>query len=151
MKTKKGPRTKKTDPFLQDKVSGEYDSPPPQTKEEPRNLAAMLSRISKREKTGWVEQWVPPWLKGEKVPAFDYYFFEDKLAVDAFGVDKTEIDYLSSAYTPQEQEEMARKQALCSENGVVYLYLSPEDNPDLVQLAAKLGKTKFGRKEANAL
>jgi hypothetical protein len=134
-------RVKRTDGFLEDRIPGGYENPGPQTREEARRLSEIISQLKRREKTGWVENWSAPWLAGTNLPPFDYFFFEDRLAVDAFGMDLAEIDYINGPLTPQEQEEVARKQSLCSEHGVAYLALNPEDNPDRLQIAAKLGLT----------
>ena len=92
--------------------------------------------------------------------AFAIYFFEDKLAVDLFDrqqADGAELDAQGWGLTPLQQIESGLKSRLCSERGILYFALGPDDEFDKVQLAAKMNMLTFkksgqqaGRKAAQS-
>lgn len=84
--------------------------------------------------------------KYQDTPAFGFYFYQDKLAVDLLDRDDgapAEMDALADDVSAADRQIAAIKTALCAEHGVRYLSLGPDDELDAVQVAAKLGATTF--------
>lgn len=139
------PRKKKqpADKFAQDQIGGEYEKPGPKMDPDAAGIAAVLSKISKREQTGVVLNWRPQWLPQNVGKPFSFYFNEDKLAVDTFSRDVAELDALTDDFSQEERQEIAAKTVLCQEQGVAYLTLGPDDDLDPVKVAAKIQKVSF--------
>lgn len=133
------------DEFARDKIGGEYEKPGPKIDQDAAGIAEGLSRIFKREKTGFVLNWLPVWAKRAQVPSFSFFFFEDKLAVDSFGRDVEEMDARDDDFTKAQLEEIAKKTFLCRDNEIKYIALGPDDELDITQLAARMGRTTFKR------
>lgn len=131
------------DRFKKDKIEGEYEKPGPTMDPEAGAIAAGLSKLTNRAQTGVVLNWLPKWAKKEGLGAFRFFFFQDKLAIDSFGRDRDEMDALSDDLTQEQRAEILAKTALCGRNGIKYLALGPDDELDMTQLAALMGKTKF--------
>jgi len=98
-------------------------------------IADFLSKLGKRENTGYSTNWHPAWAK--TVNPFTYYFFEDRLVVDVF--EDSEC-----------AKESGKKRELCERNKVLYVFVDPDKELNGVELAAKLDKTgiKWPSKEA---
>lgn len=112
---------------------------PPQENKEAQAIADLLSRLSGRTKTGYAVSYRPAWAK--TVPAFTYYFYDDKLAVDAF-------DDLKA---PAEMEgEILAKAVLCAQHDARYLAVRPEDELDMFHVQAVLGNIKPRKDGADA-
>lgn len=142
-------RKKKTqDDFSKDPENGEWEKPGPKMDPDAAAIASAISKINKRERTGVVLNWNPKWTRKHNLPPFTFYFFDDKLAVDFFNREAEEMDALHDDLTQRQKGEIASKSSLCAQNEVTYLYLGPDDDLDLVQLAAKLGKTSFKKGQA---
>lgn len=143
-KTKRRIKTKvRPDKFAKDRIGGEYEKPGQTVDSDAGWIAAQLSKLVGRATTGFVLRYCPSWIKRAGLRPFDFYFFDDKLVVDSFGRDRREIDALEDDLTQAQKEEIAHKTLLCSENGVAYIHIGPDDELDVVTLAAKIGKTKF--------
>lgn len=152
---RRGARSKKGgDAFAKDEIVGEYENPGPQTNPDGAAIAKALATITKSESVarGFVANWLPLWVKREGLKAFTFFFFEDKLAVDFFNRDRKEMNALEDDLTHEQRQEIAHKTVLCSKNGIAYLSLGPDDDLDVVQLAAKIGKTTYkkGARSARA-
>lgn len=133
---------RKASRFEIDSETGEWEKPGPSMDPEAAAIASAISKIKKREKAAPVIlKWNPRWLKKEQLTPFSFYFFEDALIVDLFNRDKVEMDALEDDLTQRQREEIAAKSVLCSANKIQYLFLGPDDDLDMVQLAAKLGTT----------
>lgn len=133
----------KDDGFAKDKIAGEYEKPGPRMDSDASAIAAGLTKLKKRDKTGVVLNWLPPWARKANIPPFSFYFFEDGLVVDTFGRDQDEMDALADDLNQSQRQEVSQKTVLCPQNGLKYLHLGPDDELDMTQLAAKLGKTNF--------
>lgn len=143
--TRKKKSTKRAgDRFAQDEIVGEYSKASTPVNSDAAAIASGLSQLSKRAKTGWVEDWIPTWAKRAKLPPFMFYFNEDKLAVDFFNREHDrELDALADDLTPDQRQEISHKTTLCGEHGIGYLILGPDDELDITQLASKVGKTTY--------
>lgn len=133
----------KGDVFAQNQPEHEYDKPQPLPLDpDAARIAAMLSKINGRETSPSVTCWKPRGLpKGTK--PFGFYFIDDKLAVDFFNRDKKELDALEDDLTGEQQQEVAEKTLYCSQNGLAYIHIGPDDELDALMLAAKIGKANF--------
>lgn len=139
-------RKPKRDKFAEDDaIPGEYAKPGPDVDSDFRGIALGLSKLGGRDTTGLVLSWLPPWAKRAKLPAFGAFFMVDRLAVDLFNRNRREMSALEDDLTQVQKEEIAGKTALCQKFGIKYLHLGPDDELDIVQLAAKIGKTTFKR------
>lgn len=138
-------KKKAKDAFAKDRIDGEYEKPGPRVDQDAAAIASGLSKINKRAQTGFVLNWLPVWAKQAQVPAFSFFFFEDKLAVDSFGRDREEMDALQDDFTLAQHQEMHKKTVMCGENGIRYIALGPDDELDITQLAARIGRTTFKR------
>lgn len=113
-------------------------------------IAAMLSKINNREKTGVVLSWRPNWLKVGDAKPFTFYFHQDNFAVDSFNRDVEEMDALADDFTYEQRQEIALKTVLCNQHGVSYLAIGPDDELDPMTIAAKIGKVKFKKGSRSA-
>lgn len=138
------------DKFAQDEIEGEYEKPGPRVDPDAKAISEGLSKLANRPTTGFVTSWLPKWGKRAKIDSFAFFFFEDRLAVDMFGRDREEMDALNDDFTLAQRAEIAAKTFHCGENGIRYLVLGPDDELDMTQLAAKIGKTTFKRGQQQA-
>lgn len=138
-------KKKRGDAFAKDKIEGEYSPQGPKVDPGANAIAQGLSKLTKRVSTGFVINWLPPWAKKAKVNPFSFFYFEDRLAVDFFGRDREEMDAMADDLSQSEREEIATKTSLAGEHGVRYLVIGPDDELDMTQLAAKIGRTTVKR------
>lgn len=143
----RGRGSKVLDKFRFDEKKDEFERPGPQIDADFRGIALGLSKLNERANTGFVLKWRPLWLKKEGLPAFGAFFMDDRLAVDLFNRDRKEMDALADDLTQAQKNEVAFKTALCKVRNIRYLYLGPDDDLDIVQLAARIGKTKVVKPE----
>jgi hypothetical protein len=154
-KSRRG-RAAKADEFAQDEIEGEYAKPGPRVDPEAAAIAAAISEIRRRERTGFVEKWRPAWLLKALPNAqpFSLYFFDDKLVVDFINREQpagAELDALADDMTPAQRSEVLAKAQACGEQGIRYMHLGPDDEMDKLQLAAKLGATICRKADRKAL
>ena len=131
-------------------LRGEYEPPNPTRDRDGVAIAQFLSRLARREKTGWVTNWRPVW--GKDVRPFRYFFFEDLLLIDTyeaeFGPPGSDVDVLRES--PAMEADITAKMVLCAENGFTYVAVRPDEELEMVQLASRLGQTKVKKQETVA-
>ena len=122
----------------------ERSKPAPRGDVEGTLISQALSRINERAQTGFVTDWKPEWLPAEVDP-FRYFFFEDKLIVDAFSVPVKEMDVMAPTAQWIERN-ISIKGPLCDKAGLIYIPVRPDEELDMVQLAARIGKARITKR-----